>query len=992
MAGKDEYPRRPAAVPADQPGEPFLRTRFAVPARPPTFLRRTRLADHLDQALDRPLTMVNGAAGAGKTLLVADWAAGLGQPVAWLTVEAADQGSGRFWAYVLHALHDTGTPLPDGVSGPDDAGRVDHRLLARIADTLNRREPPAILVLDEFDRLAAPEAAEQLEFVLHHAGAGLRLILITRSEPLLPLHRYRSAGAVTEIRNAELAFTTEEAAELLARHGLRLPTEAVRALVERTGGWAAGLRLCALAAQQSADPQTYLKEFEAGHSMIAEFLLAEVLKAQPAETQDLLLRLSVLDGFCPELAEAVADRGGVEARLAELHGQNAFVEDLGHSWYRLHPLFAEILRVHLRARFPGLEPDLQLRAARWLRDSGAVPEALAHGAAAGDWEFTAGTLVDDLALGRLFAGPAGNDVTELFSGMDPDATGAAVDLVRAARGLAGPDLGAGLAHLARAEEDLPAGPSAAAGRLSCALLEALAARLTGDPGRAEQAMSAALRLLREVPEQLLAKHPELTALLLGHLGSTRVWAGRFDEARAVLTEVLAGPCDAATALPREDCLAHLALIDFLGGWIGRAETEALTATAAPYTDGRHHPSAGLAQLVLAAVAVDRDELDRARALLAEAAGLGSGLSGEVVARGSDPPTEAVTFRSGQRAEAAPGSGLPGDVVAPGSDPPGEAITPRFGLPGEAAIYGSGLPAEATVPGPGLPGEVVVPGSDPPGAVVARGSRLPGAVVAPGSGSPDPVTEAVRALVTGRLLLALGEPRAAVSAVEAGVPVLAASPWAEAHAALALSAVQLAEGRPEAAAKVLDDLPWQDEPGCAAELAWARFAAGRRPEAVEAAERLCGTDGAGPGVTVRATLVRARAAAEAGDTGTAGKLLARALLDARRDRLRRPFLDAGPGIRRLLESPPLRGLAAGWLFGDGGHGAGEESPVPVVEELSVREREVLTRLAQLMSTQEIAADLYVSVNTVKTHLKSVYRKLGVGRRGDAVRRARDRGLL
>ncbi len=65
---------------------------------------------------------------------------------------------------------------------------------------------------------------------------------------------------------------------------------------------------------------------------------------------------------------------------------------------------------------------------------------------------------------------------------------------------------------------------------------------------------------------------------------------------------------------------------------------------------------------------------------------------------------------------------------------------------------------------------------------------------------------------------------------------------------------------------------------------------------------------------------------------------------------------------------------------------------MVEELSARERDVLMRLAQLMSTEEIAADLYVSVNTVKTHLKGVFRKLGVNRRTDAVRRARELGLL
>ncbi|MEU1345441.1 LuxR C-terminal-related transcriptional regulator [Streptomyces sp. NPDC005827] len=887
VAARDESTRGPALGYADPLGEPFLRTRLAVPARPATFVRRPRLTAHLDQALDTPLTLVNGAAGAGKTLLVADWAAGLGQPVAWLTTEAGDQGPGMFWAYVLHALHSAGTPLPAGLTGPGDVGgdigMVGNRLLARLADQLGGLDRPAILVLDEFDRMAAPETAEQLEFVLHHAGRGLRLILVTRTEPLLPLHRYRAAAAMTEVRNDELAFTPDEAADLLVRHGLPLSGDAARALVERTRGWAAGLRLSALAAQQSTDPETYLKEFEAGHSVIADFLLAEVLTRQPPGTQDLLLRVSVLDRFCPELAEALTGRPDAGPRLAGLCRQNAFVEDLGHSWYRLHPLFGEILRVHLRARSPGLEPELHRRAACWLRAHGAVPEALAHGAAAADWEFTAGAVVDDLAIGRLLTGPRADDLAELFAGMGPEATGAAVELVRAARELSGHDLDRGLAHLGHVETSPAPGASAAANRLSRVLLESLAARLTGAPARAEQATATAGELRHEVPARLLAKHPEVTALLLSHLGSARVWAGHLDEARAALDEVAGLPADAATQLPREDSLGHLALLDYFEGRLGGAESRALAATdLTRHRGGRPFPGAGLGQLVLAAVAVDRDELELARALLDEAAESG-----------------------------------------------------------------------------------------------------------PGSGVPDPVTEGCCALVTARLLLALGDTEAAASAAVPAVRTRVPSPWVRAGAALTAAAAQLAGGRSDRAAEILDGTPCPGVPVYMAELAWARLAAGRREEAVETAGRLCADGGTGPGVTVRATLVRARAAAEAGDDDTARKLLARALLEARQDRLRRPFLDAGPRIRHLLDLPPLHGLAAGWLYGDG---TGADPAPLLVEELSGREREVLSRLAQMMSTQEIAADLYVSVNTVKTHLKSVYRKLGVGRRGDAVRRARERGLL
>ncbi|MBB1246981.1 helix-turn-helix transcriptional regulator, partial [Streptomyces durbertensis] len=188
--------------------------------------------------------------------------------------------------------------------------------------------------------------------------------------------------------------------------------------------------------------------------------------------------------------------------------------------------------------------------------------------------------------------------------------------------------------------------------------------------------------------------------------------------------------------------------------------------------------------------------------------------------------------------------------------------------------------------------------------------------------------------------------------------------------------------------------------------------GRAAWAVELLDGLDRARRGGPAVTVRAALARARIAQEAGDVEAARRLVARALVAARGERLRRPFVDARPWIRPLLATPRARELAAGWLTSEpapsggppggrshAGRAPGSRSPrgaaepvPPVVEELSGRELEVLRRLARMMSTEEIAADLYVSVNTVKTHLKGVYRKLAVHRRSDAVRRARDLGLL
>ncbi|MFR9796795.1 LuxR C-terminal-related transcriptional regulator [Streptomyces sp. MS06] len=889
VAAYDGTPRRRSGPSVDPLGDPFLRTRFAPPARPATFLRRDRLLADLDRSARTPLTMVNGGAGAGKTLLVADWAAGLDRPVAWLTLDPVLRRPGMFWAHLIQALRERGVPGTGAIDLPGDANRVGRTLTTRLAAVLGDSEEPVTVVLDEYERMTAPEVSEQLAFVLQHAGPGLHLVLVTRSEPLLPLHRYRAAGALTEIRAADLAFTPVEAVALLELHGLHLTVPAATALVDRTRGWAAGLRLCALAARERPEPDVYLKEFEAGHSAVADFLLAEVLERQPLPVQDLLLRVSVLDRFCGGLADALTGRADAERILAGLHRENAFVEDLGHAWYRLHPLFREILHAHLRERSPALEPELHLRAARWLRRSGALPDMLAHTAAAGDWDLTARALVEDLAIGQLFSGLHTGGLAELFTGMGPDPASAATDLVRAARELSHHDLEHGLAHLRRAERQLAAdrpaadrpaadGPAAPA-RLSCALLEAVAARLTGSPDRAERAARSARALQREVPAELLDRHPEVPALLMTHLGSAELWAGRFEEARAALTTVAAAT-GAATALWREESLEHLALLDYLDGRPTRAERRAHAALAEAERHGRaEQPGGGaLARLVLAAVAVDRNELAEAGTLLDRA------------------PPEAVH---------------------------------------------------------------------------------------------DPVTAAGRSLAAAHLLLARGRVRAALRAAAPVVGAEADSPWARSQAALVASAAHLAEGRPRAAAELLEPAA-SGQPGLALAAARARLAAGDPGAALELLDA-AGIDGTrGPAVLVHAALLRAQAADAAGDVPSTRRLLARSLAEARREMLRRPFVEAGAWLAPHLARPPLRQLAEGWLLPAAA--ASPEPPPLLVEPLSGRERDVLRRLAQTMSTEDIAADLYLSVNTVKTHLKSVYRKLAVNRRHDAVRRARELDLL
>lgn len=313
-----------------QAGDPLFTARFAPPKLPRFLVRRGRLLDRITAGNGQPLTLVVGPAGAGKTVLVSQWTAEHAgrEHVAWVTVEPGDT-EGSFWSYVLEALRRSGAALPeDLVSSP--SARADHAVLARLAAALSDLSAPVTLVLDQFDALAARrEIGNQLHFVLRHAAPRLRAVLTCRFDPRMPLHRYRAAGEMAEIRNSDLAFDTDAASALLACHRLAPGPADVRALVERTEGWAAGLRLCALAMQRSEDPSSFVEEFTTDRTSIADYLLTEVVEAQPEAARDLLLRVSVLPRVSPALADALTGRDDAEWILDGLERANAFVESLG---------------------------------------------------------------------------------------------------------------------------------------------------------------------------------------------------------------------------------------------------------------------------------------------------------------------------------------------------------------------------------------------------------------------------------------------------------------------------------------------------------------------------------------------------------------------------------------------------------------------------------------------------------------------------------------
>jgi LuxR family transcriptional regulator, maltose regulon positive regulatory protein len=270
------------------------------------------------------VALVCAPAGSGKTALLRTWATHTGQAVAWVAVERGQADAQRFWLDVIDALAGAaGEDVIERVSpAPTLTGAV---VVKRLIAQLQGLEEPLVLIIDDLHELDSDDALSWLETLLARIPPSLRVVLGTREEPALGLHRLRVAGQLTELREADLRFSLAEARALLHAEGITLSDIAVAALHERTEGWPAGLRLATISLTAHADPERFVSEFSGSERTVAGYLLAEVLERQPPEVRVLLLRTSVLERVSGPLADALVGGAGSEAMLQRLEDRNAFV-------------------------------------------------------------------------------------------------------------------------------------------------------------------------------------------------------------------------------------------------------------------------------------------------------------------------------------------------------------------------------------------------------------------------------------------------------------------------------------------------------------------------------------------------------------------------------------------------------------------------------------------------------------------------------------------
>jgi LuxR family maltose regulon positive regulatory protein len=352
----------------------LLATKLHVPRPRPRSVMRGRLLDRLESGLHAGLTLVAAPAGFGKSSLLADWARAGRHRVAWLSVDAADNDPARFWRHVGAALDGVCPDIAEPASsllGPPSPASWDAYVTVLI-NGLAARGTEVVLVLDDYDRVQAEAVETSFVFLLEHRPPGLHVALACRADPRLPLARLRARGELVELRAADLRFTTAEAAELLrGAVDVDVPIGAIRALEERTEGWAAGLHLAALSLRGRSDIARFVEDFGASNRFVLDYLMGEVLGGQPDDVRTFLLETSVLDRLSAELCDTVTGRTDGQEMLEAIDAANLFLVPLDdvRGWWRYHHLFADLLRARLQYERPERWAEVQRIAARAARDA-----------------------------------------------------------------------------------------------------------------------------------------------------------------------------------------------------------------------------------------------------------------------------------------------------------------------------------------------------------------------------------------------------------------------------------------------------------------------------------------------------------------------------------------------------------------------------------------------------------------------------------------------
>ncbi len=887
---------------------PVLLTKLFRPAKQSNFVERPRLIDKLDAGLDRRLTLVSAPAGFGKTTLISDWIDNSNRAGVWLSLDKHDNDLSRFLTYLITCVQQIDESIgADILSALNASQAPDQDLLVGLVNDLAQVKDDFILVLDDYHLIEAEPIHEAVDFLLDHMPNNMHLAITGRSDPPLPLARLRVRRQMTEIRAADLKFTTNEAASFFNDFmDLELSTAEIATLESRTEGWIASLHLAALSLQGRENKHDFIAAFSGGHHHLIDYLVDEVLLRQPPQIQSFLLKTSILSRISASLCDHLLESSTSVENLEQLEKSNLFVIQLDdeRQWYRYHHLFADFLQQRLQVKEPQELANLHRRAAQWLRENGFTHEAIGHAFAAGDVDMAA-DIIDSICMSMAMDSQLVT-LSEWQSRLP--------EVVVAARpwlciSFAWSRLLTG--EIAAVEPLLQKAETAIANRETAAdddaevrgYITVMRAFIARGMGEFRRAIEISLEARKKLSEEDLA----IWGILALNLGNSYLACGELVEADKTLTEAGTACRKARNYYAEIAAISNRSYLQMIQGHLQEAAKIAQKAIQLGTERGGGHPlpATGYGYVGLGQVFYEWNNLSEAESNLVRGLELGKKIN------------EVSILMRGNLA-------LARLRVTQGDS--------------DAAMVALNHARE-----------------------LAPCCRLP-------EGPQIDGWEMDIKLALGNL----EEPRrwADEYANQSREPL----DYLNFRLDLTLARVRLEQGRPAETLGVLET------------LLPAAKAAGRHGDMVEI------------------LALTALAQASDGEKEEAMAALQKALELGEPEGYARTFIDNGQPMAALLKEAVARGICRDYaakllkIFGgesgrktsrSAGHLTGNQ---PLVDPLSDRELEVVALVADGLKYQEIADKLVVSLNTIRTHSKNIYTKLGVDNRTKAIDKARELKLI
>lgn len=363
-----------------------VRTKVVLPPLPAGTIDRSVALGALGRGAR--CTLVCAMPGFGKTTAVRRWVDTVDDPVAWVSLDLLDLEPRSFWSHVLYAL---GSACPgvdeEAIRLLNERGPADHLFLSALLAELARNERPLVLVLDGLPSEIDPSVLDGLTLLVERCGASLRLVVCARTDPALPLVRWEALGWLSELREADLRLSDEEARSLAAsaESDWALGTaEQIAALNGMVDGWPIGYQMALMAAPTEAAGEgdngdsPHVELLDKGRDL-ASYFVAEVLASLTEQERHVALTLSVVERFDSDLCIALVGEENIDV-VGRLLARPMFltVVDPRAGVMRFPDLVRDLLETELRWSDPLRRVALHRRVAMFWRDRGNLMSAYHH--------------------------------------------------------------------------------------------------------------------------------------------------------------------------------------------------------------------------------------------------------------------------------------------------------------------------------------------------------------------------------------------------------------------------------------------------------------------------------------------------------------------------------------------------------------------------------------------------------------------------------------